>query len=99
MQNGYKIFWTDNALQELNNTIEYLQNSFSDKEINKLASEIEKTINVIAKFPKTFPESGYPHVRKVAILKYNTMYYRIIDTQIEILSFFSNRQKPRTNKF
>lgn len=37
MENGYKILWTDNALVELKQTIDYLKQNWSEKEINKLA--------------------------------------------------------------
>ncbi len=37
MKNGYKVFWTQNALDELSGTIEYLKNNFTEKELKKLA--------------------------------------------------------------
>lgn len=43
MKNGYKILWTDNALDELAQTIEYLEENFTDREIKKLASKVENT--------------------------------------------------------
>ncbi|TZF85678.1 hypothetical protein FW774_00955 (plasmid) [Pedobacter sp. BS3] len=61
MKSGYKILWTDHALNELKTTIEYLENYFP-------------------------------------ILKFNTMYYRIKDQEVQILSFFSNRQHPKRRK-
>lgn len=33
MKNGYRIFWTDFALEELEKTIEYLKENFSEKEL------------------------------------------------------------------
>ncbi|MEZ5037032.1 MAG: hypothetical protein R2760_06020 [Chitinophagales bacterium] len=33
MKNGYNIHWTDNALDELEKTIEYLTDNFTDREI------------------------------------------------------------------
>lgn len=94
MGNGYKIRWTPNALEELADTIEYLENNFTDKEINRLAIKIEDIINLIAQNPELFQESETKNIRRVIILKFNTMYYRINDDEIEILSFFSNRQSP-----
>ena len=37
-------------------------------------------------------------VRRVVIMKYNTLYYRVIDKRVEILTCFSNRQNPIKNK-
>ncbi|MDR2205294.1 MAG: type II toxin-antitoxin system RelE/ParE family toxin [Flavobacteriaceae bacterium] len=94
MRSGYKIVWTDFALEELRQTIEYLENNFSDKEIKKLAEKIESTLQIISENLDIFPKSESTKIHKAVILKYNTLYYRCISGSIEILSFFSNRQNP-----
>jgi plasmid stabilization system protein ParE len=95
MENGYKIFWTDNALNELIANYEYLEINFTHKELNRLAKEIEKITTLISINPNLFSESELQKgIRKVVIEKYNTMYYRTKNDTIEILSFFSNRQNP-----
>lgn len=99
MKSGYKIFWTQHALSELAGTIEYLESYFSDKEIEKLATAIEHTVNLIAQNPNLFSISETGGVHKVTILRFNTMYYRLKDGSVEILSFFSNRQNPEKRKF
>ncbi|MDO5523824.1 MAG: type II toxin-antitoxin system RelE/ParE family toxin [Bacteroidia bacterium] len=98
MKSGYKIHWTAHALDELNQTIRYLEENFSDKEIQKLAQKIENTAKLISQNPRLFPKSDKKNVHKVVILKFNTLYYRIKSDYIEILSFFSNRQNPRKRK-
>lgn len=93
MKNGYKILWTTHALEELAATFEYLETNFTFTELNHLSREIEKITFLISQNPKLFPESQLKKdVRKVVVLKYNTMFYRIKDDSVEILSFFSNRQ-------
>lgn len=49
MENGYRILLTDNALIELKQTIDYLEQNWSAKEINKLAVTIEYTLQLIFK--------------------------------------------------
>lgn len=96
MKNGYKFFWTDFALEELSQTISYLELNFTDKEIQKLAVNLEKILNLISENPNSFPVSDIKkEVHRVVILKYNTMYYRVKNETVEILSFFSNRQNPK----
>ncbi len=94
MKSGYEILWSSHALKELEAVFNYLENNFTDKEINKLASEIEETIELIKQNPKLFREVEYRDTRKVVILKFNNLYYRINKDTVEILSFFSNRQDP-----
>lgn len=99
MESGYKVFWTPHALEELEKTIEYLHNNFTDKDIRRLAHKIESSIEIISQNPFIFPVSENKDVHKAIILEFNTMYYRIHDSTVEILSFFSNRQSPQKRKF
>lgn len=39
MENGYKIYWTDHALEELASTYKYLEEYFTKKELKKLSIE------------------------------------------------------------
>ncbi len=92
MKNGYNVVWTNNALMELEETINYLKANFSDKEIKRLALRIENIVELISKNPFLFVKSDYKDVYRVPLLKFNTIYYRIHNDEIHILSFFSNRQ-------
>lgn len=85
MKNGYKILWTENALNELAKTIEYLEENFTDKEIKKLTQKIESTTALLSKNPTIFPKSEFKDIHRVVILKHNTLYYRIKGETVEIL--------------
>lgn len=98
MKSGYNITWTPNALNELKQTIEYLKANFSDKEITKLSRKIESFTEIISQNPQIFPKSDSKNIHKAVILKFNTLYYRIKNENVEILSFFSNRQSPYKKK-
>ena len=98
MKSGYKILWTNHALKELEKTIEYLERNFSRKELEKLSQKIESTVNLISQNPDLFSKSDKKGVYRVTILKFNTMYFRKQDDAIEILSFFSNCQNPKSRK-
>jgi len=95
MKSGYKIEWTDNALEELKTIYQYLEKNWTEKELRNLSTEIERTIKLISNNPKIFPVSDKMNVRRVVIKKLNTLYYREVkEYKVEILSFFSNRQNP-----
>ena len=98
MKSGYNIFWTPNAKKELEKTLEYLEKNFTDRELKKLAVKIEEITELISHNPHIFPLSDNKKVRKTVILKFNTMYYRVLNEDVEILSFFSNRQSPTKRK-
>ncbi len=99
MKNGYKILWTDNALSELQKTVEYLEEHWTKKELRNLATNLEKTLNLISNNPYLFQASEIKEdVRRAVVLKLNTLYYRVNKNNVEILTFFSNRQNPKKRK-
>lgn len=96
MKSGYKILWTDHAVSEVKETIEYLENNWTKKELRNFSAKLDHTIEMILKMPEIFPESfEKKNIRKAVIEKHNTLYYRINKNSIEIISLFSNRKDPK----
>ena len=94
MKNGYKILWTNHALKELEDTISYLEEKWTDKELQNLAIKMEETLLLISHNPNLFQVSEVKKdIRRVVILTYNTLYYRVKNNQIEIISFFFKQTK------
>lgn len=99
MKSGYKILWTDQAIYELKETVEYLENNWTEKELRKFAAKLDHTIELISKMPEIFPESvEKKHIRKAVVEKHNNLYYRINKNSIEIISLFANRKNPTKKK-
>lgn len=99
MKNGYKIHWTNHALEELNDTFFYLEKNWTAKELHSLATHLEEKLILISQNPYLFQLSELKKgIRRVIILKHNTLYYRIKNNNIEIISFFSNRQNPKRSE-
>jgi len=94
-----KFFGLRNALKELEQTIEYLQNNFTDREIRRLVDKIDSSIEIISQNPFIFPISEDKRVHQAVILQFNTMYYRVNDNDIEILSFFLTDNLSKREKF
>ena len=60
---------------------------------------MEETLLLISHNPYLFQVSKVKKdILRVVILTYNTLYYRVNNNQIEIISFFSNRQNPKKRK-
>lgn len=97
MKSTYKIIWSDIATNEFDNTYDYLINNWTYKECDNLVKSTNIVLNLIRENPFLYPKAHHHNVRKAVILKYNTMYYRVKNEEIEIISFFSNRQKPDEN--
>ena len=67
MKGGYKIEWTSNALKELSETIKYLEEYFSEKELKKLAAKIESISYFLAQNPLIFSRSHSKSIHRVVI--------------------------------
>ena len=99
MKNGYRVRWTDNALKELAETIAFLETNWTEKELRKLSNALDKTLNLISQNPYIFQSSDFKkNIRRAVILSLNSLYYKIKDQDVEIISFFSNRQSPTKRK-
>ena len=99
MKNGYRILWTDFALNELGKTIKYIEENWTEKELRNLASKLEEMLILLSQNPNLFQVSDIKKdIRRVVVLNRNTLYYRIAKDHVEIISFFPNRQNPRKRK-
>jgi plasmid stabilization system protein ParE len=95
MTSGYKVFWTDRALNELAEVEAYIIEQWTEKELKRLFKHLELTIQLISENPQIFSESEKKKgVRRAVILKLNSLYYRINESQIEVLAFHANRKRP-----
>lgn len=92
MVNGYNILWTDHALNELSNTIEYLEENWTKKDLKNFAVKLDNTLKLISTNPYIFQNSESTGIRRAVVAKHNSLYYRLNNEIIEILSFFSHRQ-------
>lgn len=99
MKSGYNIRWTDHALFELEDTIDYLEENWTERELKNFSQELDRTIELISKNPDLFqPTEKSINVRRAVVAKFNNLYYRQKNETIEILSLFSNRQDPNKKR-
>ncbi len=96
MRNTYKIIWTSRALSDLKNTIAYLEENWTSREIQKFALLLDLQLNRLKIYPNLFPESHrYKKIRKSVLTRQVSMYYRVVNQEIQIISLFDNRQNPK----
>ncbi len=102
MKNGYKILWTDEAINNLGSIIKYLEENWTEKELKKFAQSLERRINLIAIRPQIFPISRKKNeIRRSVLDKHNTIYYRVHvkNKLVEILTLWGSRRDPEKLKF
>ncbi len=98
MKSGYKIIWTTQARNELSDKLEYLTKKWSDKEMKALALSVERNISLLTSNPFVFLKTNKKDVFKAIVMRKNSLYYLINESQQEIviLSFFNHKRKPKS---
>jgi plasmid stabilization system protein ParE len=95
MKNTYKLIWSDEALNNLRIIIGYLEHRWTKREINKFAQLLDRQLNLIRENPFLFAESqNSSGLRKSVLSKQTSIYYRIEQPEIHIITLFDNRQNP-----
>lgn len=89
------IVWTDRALRNLRTVQVYLQNKWTQKELDNFNTALDEKVNFIRLQPEAFPATAKrENVRKAVLGKQTTIFYAIEPNQIRILTLWDNRQNP-----
>lgn len=99
MDYRYKLFWTDEALKNLDQILEYLQQNWTQKEVDNFKNKVSNQLDIILRFPLIFPQSDQQsRLRKSAISKQTTIFYEIKGPVIYLVYLFDTRQDPNKIK-
>jgi len=100
MKSGFKLLWSETALADLQNIINYLTENWTTREIQNFAKRLDRRVNLIGLNPKLFPKtSKRKNVRRSVLTKHTVIYYESNDATVIILSLFDSRQNPKKLKF
>ena len=93
MASDFKIFWTDEAINNLEEILAYLKSRWSEREIESFKKRLSKQISLIEQNPKLFPISHFnPRLRKAVLSKQTTIFYEVSGQTIFLLYLFNNRK-------
>ena len=93
MASDFKIFWTEEAISNLESILDYLRNNWTQKEIDIFKISLSKQIDLISKNPKLFPISEFnPRLRKAVLSEQTTIFYELSDQIIYLVYLFNNKQ-------
>ncbi len=95
-----EIIWSPLAEEDLGSILEYLSENWNQRVIIRFLNKIDIVTNQISKNPNQYPIINKKlQVRKCVVTKQNTLFYREIEKQIEILRLYDTRQDPKKLKF
>lgn len=88
-----KIYFSPLAEKKLNLILAYLEKEWSKKIKNEFLDILKNKFNQISQFPQSCINSQIkPEIYNCIVTSQTSFYYRIIKEEIEIITFFDNRQ-------
>lgn len=89
----YKIFWTDEAIQNLEEILDYLNNTWTKREIDDFKKRLSKQISIIQQNPNLFPISRYnTRLRKAVLSKQISVFYEVSEQVVYLAYLFNTKQ-------
>jgi plasmid stabilization system protein ParE len=87
----YKVFWTEEAVRNLDEIIDYLYSMWTKREVANFKAKLSKQIDLISGNPKLFPISTFqPRLRKAVLSKQTSIFYEVKDDTIYLAYIFVN---------
>ncbi|WP_194976581.1 type II toxin-antitoxin system RelE/ParE family toxin [Aquiflexum lacus] len=87
---NFEVIWTKEADTTLGEIILHLEKEWYQKQIFNFLDRIEKLIELIKVYPYLFPVSKTKGLRKAVINKQSSLFYKVDQDKIIIISVRSN---------
>ena len=87
--------WTRESLRAYASIVRYLDENWTQREIDRFDDELEHVLSVISGFPRAFRRGENENIREALIKPWNLLIYRIHKNRIELLTFWDARRDPR----
>ena len=89
--------WAPQAKKDFWNNIDYLEAEWSERVALSFIEKVNTTIELLKNDNVLFIKTNYKSVYKIVITKHISLYYRIENTNLELLRFWNTFQD--TQKF
>ena len=81
--------------KNLKGIIGYLESRWTNREIKKFAKLLDQKLKLVENNPLLFAETDKSNgLRRCVLSRQTTIYYRIIEYEVRIITLFDNRQNP-----
>ncbi len=94
-----EVIWTPQAEVTFYKVIEYLQDKWTDREVEYFVNATDKVISYIAEYPLMFRRTNKKNIHEALITPQNLLIYKVYSTHISLITFYDTRQSPRKKKY
>ena len=90
----YNVVFSARASQEINSTLQYLEENWSVKIAQEFAAKIDEKIEFIKSNPFQYPPfKNKKQIRRCVVTQQISFFYRILKDEVQI-TLFDDRQDP-----
>ena len=94
-----QVVFSKRARRSLEKLLVYLESKWSLKVKNEFIGKLDRCVLQISKHPESCPVSEeFPGLYKCVVTKQTTFYYRVKEKEIQVVTFYDNRQDPKKLK-
>ena len=91
--------WSPHANREYERLLDYLITEFGSNTAIKFDRHVEEVLELISQHPQMYPQSEIKSNVHRCVLHQNTsLYYRIKNDKIELVSIWANKRNPKDLK-
>lgn len=91
-----KTEWTSKAESDFDDTLEYLGKTWGEAVKKDFYDNTMNVLALIAQTPLMYQLYDKPRkIHRCVLTKQISLYYRILETEIHLLTFWDNRQEPQ----
>ncbi len=92
------VIWAPQAKKDFWNNIDYLEAEWSEKVALSFIEKVNTTIELLKNDNVLFIKTNFKSVYKIVITKHISLYYRIENTNLELLRFWNTFQDAKKFK-
>ena len=89
-----EIFWSKRAKKSFDNIVDFTEENWSEKSAEKFVRKTEHILMLLSQNPKIFIEVDKKNIRKGIITKQTSVFYKIYNQHIRIVTYQDNRRNP-----
>lgn len=83
--------YSKQSLENVKEIVSYLQNKFTEKEVNNFFKVLNDFEKIIILYPELYSESQKKRIRRAVLSKVLSVYYSVNKNKISIIAIFDNR--------
>lgn len=94
------IYWSKRADNKFDKIISYIDEEWGEVVARAFVKKVYDFLDILVEFPEIGSvEHAEREIRGFVIVKQLTLFYKIKEDKIILLSFFDNRQNPKRKRF